>query len=304
LKRFQRILFVNQPLNVPDALERALQLARNNGAHLDIINVYEDLPDSLEKAIAALKKQQHDQVTRLVDESRLRIPSVKHLQRSGTPFIEIIKAVLEYSYDLVIKPARGYSRLSAMLFGSTDLHLLRKCPCPVWIIKPGTEESYGRILAAVDPDPSEPENAELNRLILELATSLALQEQSDLHIVHAWRMPYEAQLRGGRRYLPATELDRLVAQTQQIHEERLQALLAQHDVSAMRSKRHLVKGDPGEVIPALAREAQAQLIVMGTVARTGIPGFFIGNTAEKTLAAVDCSVLAVKPRSFQTPVQA
>jgi nucleotide-binding universal stress UspA family protein len=304
VKRFRRILFVNHPLNVPEALDRALRLAHNNSARLDIINVYEDLPDSLNKLISALKKQQHDQVLRLVAESRQRGPSVRHVQRSGTPFIEIIKEVLVHGYDLVIKPARGHSRLSAMLFGSTDLHLLRKCPCPVWIIKRSTDDRFGRILAAVDPDPSEPENDELNRMILELANSLAQQEQSELHIVHAWRMPYEAQLRGGRRYLPETELDRLVAETRQVHEERLQDLLEQHDVSAIRSKQHLIKGDPGEVIPSLAREAQAQLIVMGTVARTGVPGFFIGNTAEKTLAAVDCSVLAVKPKSFETPVRA
>ena len=176
LRRFQKILFVNHPLNVPEALERALQLARNNGARLDVINVYEELPDSLDKVISALKEQQHDQVTRLIETSRPGIGSVKHVQRSGTPFIEIIKEVLEEGHDLIIKPARGYSRLSAMLFGSTDLHLLRKCPCPVWIIKPSGAPSYQRILAAVDPDPDERENEDLNRLILELATSLAQQE--------------------------------------------------------------------------------------------------------------------------------
>ena len=63
------------------------------------------------------------------------------------------------------------------------------------------------------------------------------------------------------------------------------------------------EGDPGEVILAMAPETQSQLIVMGTMARTGIPGLFIGNTAEKTLAAVGCSVLAIKPHGFRTPVQ-
>lgn len=61
--------------------------------------------------------------------------------------------------------------------------------------------------------------------------------------------------------------------------------------------------EPGEVIPALARKKRVELIVMGTVARTGIPGFFIGNAAEKTLAEVDCSVLAVKPKAFSTPIE-
>lgn len=41
---------------------------------------------------------------------------------------------------------------------------------------------------------------------------------------------------------------------------------------------------------------------MGTVARTSLPGFFMGNTAEDVLSQLDCSVLAVKPPGFVTPV--
>jgi len=41
---------------------------------------------------------------------------------------------------------------------------------------------------------------------------------------------------------------------------------------------------------------------MGTVARTGIQGFIMGNTAENILNQLDCSVLAVKPPGFVTPV--
>ncbi len=46
----------------------------------------------------------------------------------------------------------------------------------------------------------------------------------------------------------------------------------------------------------------AVLLVMGTVCRTGVPGFFIGNTAERVLQHLDCSLLAVKPKGFETPV--
>ena len=66
---------------------------------------------------------------------------------------------------------------------------------------------------------------------------------------------------------------------------------------------HLLKGDAGELIPDLAIQERADLVIMGTVGRTGIAGFFIGNTAEKVLDVVDCSVLTVKPDSFVTPVR-
>jgi nucleotide-binding universal stress UspA family protein len=63
-------------------------------------------------------------------------------------------------------------------------------------------------------------------------------------------------------------------------------------------------GDPKTVIPRVVGERQVDLIVMGTVTRTGIAGFLIGTTAEDVLRKVDCSVLTVKPDKFVTPVAA
>jgi universal stress protein E len=67
-------------------------------------------------------------------------------------------------------------------------------------------------------------------------------------------------------------------------------------------KRHLVKGQARKEIPRLARGLKADLVVLGTVARIGVAGLFIGNTAEAILEQIECSVLAVKPEGFETPV--
>lgn len=67
---------------------------------------------------------------------------------------------------------------------------------------------------------------------------------------------------------------------------------------------HFREGEPERVIPEVARETDAEVVVMATVGRTGVPGLIIGNTAEAVLNRIDCSVLAVKPASFVTPVAA
>ena len=67
---------------------------------------------------------------------------------------------------------------------------------------------------------------------------------------------------------------------------------------------HLVEGNARVAIPELARACEAELIVMGTVGRTGIPGYFIGNTAEAIFGRIDCDILAVKPPGFVSPVTA
>jgi nucleotide-binding universal stress UspA family protein len=66
---------------------------------------------------------------------------------------------------------------------------------------------------------------------------------------------------------------------------------------------YLLKGIAGELIPALAAAKDADLIIMGTVSRSGVSGLLIGNTAEKVLNQAYCSMLTVKPDSFITPVQ-
>ena len=90
----------------------------------------------------------------------------------GKPFIEIIREVLRNEHDLVIKCSDPDRSLREVFFSSTDKHLMRKCPCPVWIIKPTERHKYLRILAAVDQDPKEPVKDELNRQILELSSSM------------------------------------------------------------------------------------------------------------------------------------
>ena len=44
------------------------------------------------------------------------------------------------------------------------------------------------------------------------------------------------------------------------------------------------------------------VIVMRTVARTGLPGLITGNIAEQVLSQITCSVLAIKPDGFVSPI--
>jgi len=82
----------------------------------------------------------------------------------------------------------------------------------------------------------------------------------------------------------------------------LPKILGQEGVEYIDPQIHLIQGSAERVIPQLAKEKHMDLIVMGTVARTGLSGFFIGNIAESILNQINCSVLALKPSDFHTPV--
>jgi len=83
---------------------------------------------------------------------------------------------------------------------------------------------------------------------------------------------------------------------------RFQALIDDFEKAGPAVVRHLEKGWTAESIASLIAREQITLLVMGSVVRTGIAGYVIGNTAESLLGRVDCSVLAIKPEGFVSPV--
>ena len=107
----------------------------------------------------------------------------------------------------------------------------------------------------------------------------------------------------GRRGVHPNDLRKMLREEEQAHWNQLDQLLQKYTLDDLKHKSHLVKGDASTVISELVSKKQADLLIMGTVCRTGIAEFFIGNTAEKVLQRVECSVLTVKPDRFVTPVK-
>jgi nucleotide-binding universal stress UspA family protein len=213
----------------------------------------------------------------------------------GRPFHVIIGEALRRPTQLVLMTAHGEGQGETPFFGSTAMHLFRKCPVPVWVVKPRRARRIRRVLAAVDPAESPPEGVELNAEILGAALEIATSENAELHVCHAFSTLSERVIpQESRAYV--RELRRRVR-------EALGRLLSPLELSVDDRRVHMLNGDPGQVIPEFVAKEKIDLLVMATIARTGVPGLLIGNTAERMLQSVDCSVLAIKPRGFVSPVQ-
>jgi nucleotide-binding universal stress UspA family protein len=101
----------------------------------------------------------------------------------------------------------------------------------------------------------------------------------------------------------SNELDSFVSDARDLHRRKLAELLQPYPLQELKAQVYMLKGEPGHWIPELASKLGVGLIVMGTVSRSGVAGLLIGNTAERILRQVDCSVLTVKPDGFVTPVR-
>lgn len=319
MQRFKNILLVME--NNPDqeeAFHRAVKLAINNQARLTVFALYGGFPESQTRLLGkifsrkldeSIVKERHDFLEELLQPVRQDIHV--HVQMiKGTAFVEIIRAVLRDKHDLVIKTSQQQRSLKTLLFGATDMHLLRKCPCPVWIIKPGNVQKNRRILAAVDLESSTEQNmGVLNQQILEMASFLAFSEQSELHIVYAWLVVGGDMMQNSHFDVQREEIGAWMTAQRKGLENRqdefkiaLQRLLHERNLSSLSPEVHLLEGEADDVIPRLALEKQVDTVIMGTLGRSGLAGIFMGNTAENILTQINCSVLALKPEGFVSPV--
>lgn len=308
MKRFKNILVIPADATPDDpALVRAATLAESNAARMTVAWPLEEThgtlsPDDADREIIQGIGKRLDESVAGFRERGLEIETTVLL---GRPFIEIIRRTIVAKHDLVMKTARGRKLHRNLVFGTTALHLLRKCPCPVWIVDPASENRSGGVLAAIDPDTTEARVQALNQTILQLATSLAAAEKRDVHVLHAWNVPQEDLVRHSPWLrVSRTEADNYVTDIEGRHRERFEAAVAPFRDAAPDMKVHFVKGMAEEVIPDTARAHDIEVIVMATLAHSGIPGLFIGNIAEMIINQADRSVLAIKPDDFETPVAA
>ena len=312
MNRFKNILVYVRSTELSRGLiGRASQLAKHNGASLTISSCYEEFENitqntgnySFTKNIRQYMREEHEEhLNQLLKQHRLKKDSCTLKVMNGIPFIEIVREVINGRYDLVMLTSKNEPILGKSFYGSTVMHLLRKCPCPVWVFKSPLKNKFTTILAPIDAGTANSEELKINDRILDIACSLSASEKASLNILTCWSVFGDRYLRN-RAEVTQSELLRYSRETKKQHDVLFKSFLNKNKLKNIKLQTHLLKGEPGKIIPTFVNKNKVDLIIMGTVARKGIKGYFIGNTAEKILHSVNCSILAIKSDSFISPIK-
>ena len=307
MKRFKNILYIMDEvsLNHQSSADKVVELARLNEARVTVIiaeeiKFFDELSSKLtgryEKLRQAVVAHHHERLDGFLNHPRWQGIDVRPDYTESDDFIVIIRKVISEGYDLVIKEAtleQGIDQLS--------MRLVRKCPCPVWVIKYDATD-FKRILAAVDVGEENPETAALNKKIVELTHSLAQRERGEAHYLHSWRLEYELMLHSPRFKVTTEEISEMKRELFSERQSELLRILNDNHIHYQENQVHLREGSSSEVIQQVIAELNIDVVVMGSVGRSGIPGLLIGNKAEALLTTINCTVLTVKPDGFKTPV--
>jgi universal stress protein E len=310
MRRIRRILVAikDGAGKASPALGKAAQLARSLdaelvlfqaidtplllGNHLVRVRGLTDIERGKQEACLARLERQAKRLRRLG--IRVRVSA----EWDYPAYEAVVRAADRLGADLIVAERHSGHHVAASFLHLTDWELLRLAPLPVLLVKRRGLYRRPRVLVAVDPDHRYAKPLQLDREILGAGALLAAALHGSLHAVHAYSpLPLSAYTRGTLSQEILADMQRRSARAAA---GKLERLAGPAGIPA--SRRHLVARHPRDAIEQSAAETRSALVVMGALARSGLRGLLIGNTAERVLDQLPCDLLVVKPRAFRCQV--
>jgi nucleotide-binding universal stress UspA family protein len=296
MKGFQRLFVaIDFSPSSDEALRQAHERALSTGAQLAVCHIF---PNELRSNLffpqvnqsAALKVPL--EIKHIADAASARVTEITQrtaadfelIVDDGAPQARILAHAEERLADLIIVGSHGQTGAADALLGSVTNSIIRHAHCPVLIVRPA--KGTRRILAGTDfSDPALP--------ALKAAGDEANRVQGELTVVHsldlAWApVSYPAMAFGGA---PISVSPVEIGELEVVATRRLEDSLKQLNLTG----RTLVKNGPaGRALIEAAAELNADLVVVGTVGRTGLRRALLGSVAETVAREAPCSVLIVR----------
>lgn len=302
---YQHILaVVEMERDTQPALSRAQEISDKTGATITAMLVVYDLsydmttmlsPDEREAMKDAVTKEHASWLS-----EHLRQLGFSHIdivvQWNNRAFEAVIHHVIDNDIDLVVKATKRHDDLASVIFTPTDWHLLRKCPSPVLLVKEHDWPEGGQIIAAVNVGSEDDEHNLLNDKLTVIANDYAKLLNGNVNLVNSYpSTPLNIAIE-----VPEFDPDAYNNSVKHHHQAEMAGHAKKYGITTANT--YVKEGLPEKVIPMVAKDIDAELVIIGTVGRVGLSAALIGNTAEHVIDELDCDVLAVKPDGFVSPL--
>ena len=302
---YQHILaVVEMERDTQPALSRAQEISDKTGATITAMLVVYDLsydmttmlsPDEREAMKDAVTKEHASWLS-----EHLRQLGFSHIdivvQWNNRAFEAVIHHVIDNDIDLVVKATKRHDDLASVIFTPTDWHLLRKCPSPVLLVKEHDWPEGGQIIAAVNVGSEDDEHNLLNDKLTVIANDYAKLLNGNVNLVNSYpSTPLNIAIE-----VPEFDPDAYNNSVKHHHQAEMAGHAKKYGITTANT--YVKEGLPEKVIPMVAKDIDAELVIIGTVGRGGLSAALIGNTAEHVIDELDCDVLAVKPDGFVSPL--
>ncbi len=301
---FKNILINSSPSCTKNdvAANTAATLAGTGETRLTVLDVTSDLSWAMqylagnwENTIERLTGSKQKRLAELAEELGNRGLDTRSILAEGRLSAAIIAQVNKEQHDLVVKVAEDSSANRSGLIGSTDMRLIHDCPCAVLILRPDEQPGFQRAAVAVDVLDQNELQRTLDEQAVIVASELIDKHEDSLSVIYA--------LPSMKSALTVSDVDKdVVTEEQLLDWEGQLGKAASTELQRLseaspelRIQSHVLRGQAEVAIPEFVNSHGVDLLVIGSVARKGLEGYFLGNTAERILEQVSCSVLVLKP---------
>ena len=268
--KVNKILVVFDPTtDTQIALERAALIAKHEGSEIFLFScIHSKLPKSADKKV---------EIDRLMSaQSDILAAAIKPLIEAGIQvtteikwkkdwYEAVVKASVRSGADAVIKASHSHSATQRLFKNTSDWTLIRQCDCPVLLVKQRPTGEGRKVLAAVNMRGDKDSYEAINTNILEFCKRYTEADTAEVHFLNAHVDLSSRPDRGSMIRACGVASDYV----------------------------HIKMGEPSKVIVECADELDANLVVIGNSARTGLAAAVNSNTAERVVDDLKCDLLVI-----------
>ncbi len=272
------------------ALARAMYIPLQRGAAVHLLHVLTPLqyqePLRMAQAETAIKSEAA-RARALAKKNGIRVSVVSKVV-VGRPLEEIVRQSRLLGAELIVLGRHSRRPVRDLFVGSTADRVIRYGDLPVLVVNGPARRAYARPIASVD-------FGETTRTTLETLLRVVGPAVTEVVLAHSYRVPFEAfahpSYPSSRDYRPRRDGRRQAA----TNAAEVLAALPRWGVSW---RTDLAYGDARTAALTAARASKADLMALGTHARSGLSHYLVGSVAEWLLATAPCDVLIARPTRF------
>ncbi len=264
------------------ALKESFKLARNEKSWITVVSVVPEYKGDLDlvavgNVMASMRKPCEDALHKAEELAKAEGALIKTVCEEGEPHERIIDLAEAENCELIVMGRRGLSRLERALVGSVTARVIGHSHIDVLVVPSTTEIGWKKILLATD-------GSKYSKAAAERVIDFAGEYRGELRVVSVVDVPAEF-------YGEAPDaVEDLIKKAKGYVED----VKRQAEASGIKTETFVREGEAYKAILDLAKEQNANAIVMGSHGRTGLKRLLMGSVTEKVIGYASCPVLVVK----------
>ncbi|MEL7118433.1 MAG: universal stress protein [Bacteroidota bacterium] len=205
----------------------------------------------------------------------------------GSPHEAIVRAALRTNANLIMCGSGSAHNIEKFQLGTTATRIIQKSEIPVLVLKKDLLLNVQNIICPVD-------FSDASKRALKNAITLAHRFKAELIILTVCEMNETNWLKS------ILEKNQDQEKKYSNHKVSFQKFLDGFNLSGLKCTKEIRKGKPAEEILNTISEKMVDLLVMGTVGKSGLNRLIMGNITEKVIREVPCSFMTLKSENVIT----